>query len=201
MGEDKKAVAYLCPDCGQSVVVERDAVQLLGGASELPCPCGKSTLTIRPEGDRVALTVPCPFCGGTHTAHCPARAILEERAVAVSCAASGLDCCLIGSVGAVFQGAARMEEAADKLPAAGAERGAFLDEILMEEILGEIRDIAGRGGISCQCGGAGWKLEVHYSSVEFICAACGGALRLAAASADDLDDLCCKDRLVIRKKI
>lgn len=40
----------------------------------------------------------------------------------------------------------------DKLGEDEVSQGAFLDEIVMEEVLSEIRDIAARGGISCACG-------------------------------------------------
>ena len=68
----------------------------------------------------------------------------------------------------------------------------------MEEVLAEVKDIAGRGGVRCTCGSTEWKLKVNFSSVDLICASCGGVMRIPAATADDLDDVCCKDRLVIK---
>ena len=41
-------------------------------------------------------------------------------------------------------------------------------------------------------------MEVRYSSVELVCAKCGGALRVPAATASDIEDLCCKPKLTIR---
>ena len=80
---------------------------------------------------------------------------------------------------------------------AGAE-GTFLNDLVMEEILGELRDIGLRDGISCTCGCRDWKLKINYSSVELFCARCGGALKLPAATMSDLEDLCCKPTLLIR---
>ena len=68
----------------------------------------------------------------------------------------------------------------------------------LEEILGELRDIGRRGGISCTCGCREWKLKINYSSVELFCAQCGGALKLPAATMSDIEDLCCKPTLTIR---
>ena len=68
----------------------------------------------------------------------------------------------------------------------------------MHEVLSELRDIAQRGGVSCTCGSREWKLQVNFSSVDLSCAQCGAALRIPAATADDLEDLCCKNTLVIR---
>ena len=97
----------------------------------------------------------------------------------------------------MFGAVRRLEEAVDKLHREAGERGAFLDEIVMHEVLSEIRDIAKRGGISCSCGGKEWKLQVNYSSVDLVCAACGGDLRIPAATESDIEDICCKHTLRI----
>ena len=97
----------------------------------------------------------------------------------------------------MFAALKRIEEAVDKLEAQAGEKGTFLDELVMHEVLSEIKDIAQRGGISCTCGSRNWKLQVNYSSVDLFCADCGGAMRIPAATASDIDDICCKDKLVI----
>ena len=131
---------------------------------------------------------------------CSTHAFLHEKALAFSCAASGLDCCYVGEEGPVFAAMERLEEAVDKMEAAAGEKGTFLDEIIMHEVLSELRDIAQRGGISCACGSREWRLQVNFSSVDLICGHCGAALRISAATADDLGDLCCKQTLIIRGK-
>ena len=83
---------------------------------------------------------------------------------------------------------------------ADAEKGAFLDELVMHEVLSELKEIAQRDGISCTCGSHRWKLQVNYSSIDLFCADCGAAMRIPAATASDIDDICCKTRLVIRGK-
>ena len=175
----KRTLAYLCPSCRQSVAVERSIFQLAASANELPCPCGKSSLRVEMMGDRVRLTVPCLFCGKDHSVTCSSHAFLHEKVLAFSCAASGLDCCYVGEEGPVFAALKRLEEAVDKLEAQAGEKGTFLDELVMHEVLSEIKDIAQRGGISCTCGSR------------------GGAMRIPAATASDIDDICCKDKLVI----
>lgn len=196
--EPKRTLAYLCPACGQSVAVERTAFQLAASANELPCPCGKSALRVELEGIRARLTVPCLFCGTEHTVTCPAEALLNERVLAFSCAASGLDCCYVGEEGPVFAALKRLEEAADKLDPGNRGAGTFLDELVMHEVLSELREIAQRDGVSCTCGSHQWKLQVNYSSIDLFCAQCGGAMRIPAATASDIDDICCKTKLLIR---
>ena len=198
----KRTLAYLCPSCRQSVAVERSIFQLAASANELPCPCGKSSLRVELMGDRVKLTVPCLFCGKDHTVTCSSHAFLHEKVLAFSCAASGLDCCYVGEEGPVFAATARLERAADKLKEeqAAEEKAAFLDEIVMHEVLSEVKDIAARGGVSCACGSREWKLKVNYSSIDLICAQCGAQMRIPAATADDIDDICCKNTILIRGK-
>ncbi|BDF70409.1 hypothetical protein CE91St41_23640 [Oscillospiraceae bacterium] len=198
--EAKRTIAYLCPSCRQSVAVERSVFQLAAGSVKIPCPCGKSELDVEMMGDQVKLTVPCLFCDHPHTVRCSARAFLHEKAVAFSCGASGLDCCYVGEEGPVFAALRRLEEAVDKLEAEAGEKGAFLDELVMHEVLSEIKEIAQRGGISCACGSRRWKLQVNYSSVDLFCADCGAAMRIPAATASDIDDICCKNALLIRGK-
>lgn len=198
--EAKRTIAYLCPACHQAVVAEKTVFSLAAAPGKIPCPCGKSALKTEIVGDRVKLTVPCLFCEKEHTVTCSTHAFLYEKALAFACAASGLDCCYVGEEGPVFAAMERLEEAVDKLQAAAGEKGTFLDEIIMHEILSELRDIAQRGGISCTCGSKEWRLQVNFSSVDLICGHCGRALRIPAATADDLEDLCCKNTLLIKGK-
>ena len=198
--ETKRFLSYICPHCRQSVIVERDLFSLAASTAHIKCPCGRSELTVEFLPNRVQLTVPCLFCGRDHTVSCSAHAFVREKALAFSCAASGPDCCYVGEEGPVYAATARLEQAVDKLEEESARQGAFLDEIVMHEVLSEIRDIAARGGISCACGSREWTFRVNYSSVDLICKQCGAEMRIPAATADDIDDICCKQTIVIRGK-
>lgn len=198
--EPKRTLAYLCPQCKQTVAVERTVFQLTAASSKLPCPCGGSALLVEPEADHVDLTVPCWSCGQEHHVRCSTHAFLHEKTLAFSCKASGLDCCYIGEEGPVFQALRRLEDAAAQAGETLEGEGAFLNEAIMTEVLGELKDIAGRDGISCACGSKHYKVKVHYSAVELTCADCGAKLRIPAATDDDLEDLCCKYTLRIGGK-
>ena len=150
--ETKRFLSYICPHCLQSVIVERDLFSLAAAPAHIKCPCGKSELLVEFLPSRVRLKVPCLFCGREHEVSCSSQAFLREKALAFSCAQSGLDCCYVGEEGPVYAATARLEQALDKLEDAGGERGVFLDEMVMEEVLSELRDIAARDGISCTCG-------------------------------------------------
>lgn len=194
----KRFLSYICPSCRQSVIVERDLFTLAAAPAHIKCPCGKSELTVEFQPNRVQMQVPCLFCGHEHRVSCASQAFLRERALAFSCTASGLDCCYVGEEGPVFAATARLEQALDKISADEQEHSGFLDELVMHEVLSEIKEIAQRGGISCRCGSKKWAFRVNYSSVDLVCGACGAEMRIPAATADDIDDICCKTSLLIR---
>lgn len=198
--EASRFLSYLCPHCRQTVIVERSLFALAAAPVRIKCPCGKSELKVDVQPNRVNLSVPCTFCGREHAVSCSTKAFIREKTLAFSCAASGLDCCYIGEEGPVYAAAARLERAADQLEQSAEERGTFLNELVMGEVLEELRDIAKRGGISCTCGSKAWNFQINYSSVDLICGSCGAQMRLPAATADDLEDLCCKTKLVIHGK-
>ena len=196
--DEKRFLAYICPKCKQSVIVERDLFVLAAAPAKIKCPCGKSELRVEFMPNRVQLSVPCQYCGTDHKVSCSSHSFVRERALAFSCGASGLDCCYVGEEGAVYAATARLEQAMDKMDDEAQEKGMFLDELVMHEVLSEIKDIAARGGISCACGSKNWSFDLHYSSVELSCVDCGAQMRIPAATADDIDDICCKMNLVIR---
>ena len=88
--QPKRTLAYLCPACHQSVVVERTVFQLAASANDLPCPCGKSSLHVEMMGDRVRLTVPCLSCGRDHTVTCSTNALGKRMDLVVLGGALGI---------------------------------------------------------------------------------------------------------------
>lgn len=202
MEEQKRTIGYLCPVCGKAVVVERSVFQLAASDSTIPCPCGGSEVKIRQLGDRCEITAPCPVCARDHTAECTSQALLHQGLVALPCPAAGLGCCYVGEEERVFAAMGRLEQAVDKLvmDAQADCRGSFLDDVVMGEVLGEVRDIAGRGGISCGCGSKDYGMRVGFSWVDLVCAHCGAALRLGAATPDDVDAVCSRYTLTIPGK-
>lgn len=202
MSEEKRSIGYICPVCGEAVVAERTLFQLLAGDASVPCPCGKSELAVRQLGDRCEITVPCLFCARDHRAACLNEGLKKQKLIALSCGKSGLAICHIGEEGQVFRAMEKLEGAVDKLRRDDSResRGTFLDEVVMGEVLSELKDIAARGGIKCACGCDQYGVKVGYSSVDVICAACGAVLRLPAATPDDIDGVCARYNLTIPGK-
>ncbi len=205
MKEPVRTLGYICPKCRQPVIADRTVFSLCAARSELPCPCGNSKLELEPLEAAINLTVPCAGCRKEHRVTVPHRAFLYQRALALACPSTGLDCCYVGVEGAVFAAMQRLEGAMDQLEPAGEEQSQprstqFLNPTVMQECLEELRDIAARGGISCSCGSKKWSMKIHYSAIEVACASCNGKLRIPAATQEDLTDLCCKSTLVIRER-
>lgn len=196
--EQLRTIGFLCPKCRQSVMAEKDLFSLTAAPTVIPCPCGGSRLIVEYTGSRFKLNAPCPACGKNHTVSCGERDFRTRRGMAFSCKQTGLDCCYVGEEDVVCAALRRLEERTDLLNQEARQPGAFLNQVVMTEMLGELKEIAQRGGISCTCGCKDWRLTLHYASIEVSCAQCGGILRLPAATLDDLDNLCCQQTLLLR---
>lgn len=198
MSENVRAFGYICPSCGKPAYGERTRFALCAAAVGLVCDCGHSELTAEPVGEVYRVTAPCGVCGGEHRAEVPARQLLESAGVGLACPEKGALCCYIGEPYRVQRALRDLEATMQKRK--DAEGGAFVDHVIMYEVLSELKDIAARGGISCACGSHGYQMEIHGESVDLICPGCGGRLRVPAATDEDLDRLCCQYTLTIPGK-
>ena len=198
MSGEMRTFGYLCPKCGKTVMAARSVFALEASNAEIECSCGDSALRADFDGERYRFYVPCGLCGETHTAVCPPERVLRGAA-ALGCARTKQFCCFIGPEGIVEKNLRELEILVEKEKRQESEGGeAFLDSVIMYEVLSELRDIAARGGITCGCGAGGCSMEVHGDAVDLICPACGGRLRVGAATDEDLDRLCCQYTLTIR---
>ena len=193
--EQTRHFGYLCPKCGVGVIAGRTVFSLQAAAARMQCECGESELRVETDGVKFRLWVPCGICGKEHQAELSADALLNGRGVGLACPETGTLCCYCGEEAEVRRSLERLAITAAKDGSETAE--AFTDNVIMYEVLSELRDIAERGGISCSCGSHRYSMKVHRGSVDLICDHCGGKLRLSAATDEDLDDLCCHMSLTI----
>lgn len=199
MSEQMRAIGYICPRCGKPVYGQRSQFALAAAAAGLVCDCGESELTMEPAGDHYRVTVPCGICGGEHRAEVPAGKVLQGEGVGLACPEKRQLCCYIGDIYRVESALRELEIALEKKK--DQEDGAFLDSVIMYEVLSELKDIAARDGISCSCGSRRYTMEILSGAVDLICGDCGGRLRLPAAAGSDLDDLCCHYTLTIKGRV
>ena len=199
MREEMRTFGYLCPKCGKTVMAARSIFALEASNAEVACDCGESALRVDFDGQKYRVYVPCGICGETHMAVCEPERILRG-ATALGCAETKQFCCFIGPEGTVEKNLRELAILAEKEKQqdGSEEPEAFVDSVIMYEILSELKDIASRpGGITCACGSSRYGMEIRRSPVDLVCRDCGAKLRIPAATDRDLDDLCCHMKLVI----
>lgn len=198
MAEQTRTFGYICPSCGKAVLADRTRFALEAAAIGAVCDCGHSELTAEPAVRAYRITVPCGVCGGEHRAEVAPESLLEGPGVALACPETKQLCCYIGERDRVERSLAELERTLEKKK--DREADTFVDDVVMYEVLSELKDIAQRDGISCTCGSHQWEFQVNYSSIDLKCRGCGAQMRIPAATADDIDSICSKMTLVIRGK-
>lgn len=194
--EETRSFGYICPGCGKAVLGTRSVFALQAAAAHIDCDCGESALEVQTDGVKFRLWVPCGLCGGVHQAEVDAGAILTGRGVGLACPVTKQLCCYAGETTQVRNA---MEELAIRSEKEKCEeKEAFTDNVIMYEVLSELKDIAARGGIRCTCGSGDYGIQVHRDAVDLVCHCCGSKLRLPAGTDEDLDRLCCQMTLTIR---
>ena len=202
MSEEMRTFGYLCPKCGKPVMGTRSIFALEAADAEIICDCGESVLQTEFDGEKYKVYVPCGICGETHMAVCPPERILKG-ATALGCAKTKQFCCFIGDEGTVEKNLRELVILAEKEKQQkdSEDPEAFVDNVIMYEVLSELKDIAaGEKGIPCACGSSRYGMEIRRSAVDLVCRDCGAKLRIPAATDRDLDDLCCHMKLVIPGK-
>ena len=202
MTEDMRTFGYLCPKCGKPVMAARSIFALEASNAEVACDCGETSLRVTFDGERYQVYVPCGICGETHMAVCEPDRVLKG-ATALGCARTKQFCCFIGPEGTVEKNLRELVilSEKEKRQENGENQEAFLDNVIMYEVLSELKDIAAReNGVACACGSKRYGMEIRRSAVDLICRDCGAKLRIPAATDRDLDDLCCHMKLVIPGK-
>ncbi len=200
MNEEMRTFGYLCPACGQTVMAARSIFALEASNAEVACPCGKSALRVEFDGERYRMNVPCGICGETHVAVCRPEQVLHG-ATALGCAKTKQFCGFFGPEGTVEKNLRELAVVAEKEQQEGQDASAFVDSVIMYEILSELKEIAAREqGITCGCGSRNYGMEIRRSAVDLVCRDCGAKLRIPAATDRDLDDLCCHMKLKIPGK-
>ena len=202
MSEEMRTFGYLCPKCGKPVMGTRSIFALEAADAEIICDCGESVLQTEFDGEKYKVFVPCGICGETHMAVCPPERVLKG-ATALGCAKTKQFCCFIGPEGTVEKNLRELVILAEKEKQQkdSEDPEAFVDNVIMYEVLSELKDIAARpSGITCAWGSHRYGMEIRRSAVDLVCRDCGAKLRIPAATDRDLDDLCCHMKLIIPGK-
>ncbi len=193
--EEMRSFGFICPQCGKAQVHQRSRFALSAAAARMECECEKAALQVETDGVKFRLLVPCGLCGESHQAELDARQLLEGRGVGLGCPKTRQICCYIGQEQQVMSSVEEMTVRVEKDKAEQPE--AFTDNVIMYEVLSELKEIAERDGIHCTCGSREYAMQVGRAYVDLICGKCGARLRINAATDEDLDRLCCQMELEI----
>ena len=200
MSEEMRTFGYICPKCGKPVLASRSVFALEASNAEVECECGETALRVEFDGERYRLYVPCGICGETHVAVCRPEQLTQGAGIGLTCSKTKQFCCYVGEEGTVEKNLKELQVLAEKEKQHDGEEApeAFADNVIMYEVLSELKEIAARPqGVSCACGSVRYGMEIRRSAVDLVCKACGAKLRIPAATDRDLDDLCCHMKLVI----
>ena len=200
MSEEMRTFGYICPKCGKPVLASRSVFALEASNAEVECECGETALRVEFDGERYRIYVPCGICGETHMAVCRPEQLTQGTGIGLTCSKTKQFCCYVGEEGTVEKNLKELQVLAEKEKQHDGEETpeAFADNVIMYEVLSELKEIAARPqGISCACGSVRYGMEIRRSAVDLVCKDCGAKLRIPAATDRDLDDLCCHMKLVI----
>ncbi|MCQ2427304.1 MAG: hypothetical protein MJ137_02720 [Clostridia bacterium] len=241
----KKAriAAYRCPSCGTGVMSAVDVSALTAGLSgksgkggriRLRCSdpeCPSLTLEERPAMDveglsgadgagKLRFTVPCIFCGHTHSYTVDAATAASRESFVMSCPSSGIDICFIGETDYVKAELARSElEILDMIGDDGdlADVAGFsvdTSKMLPEPEIAEtisltVRFLEDEGKIICKCENPeAYKSEDDEDRIgiepgprymRVFCRGCGAAAIIPAVSQTSVNDFAGSDSLVLEK--
>ena len=138
--EEMRSFGFICPKCGKAVIGSRSVFALSAAAARIECECGKAEMDIETDGERFRLTVPCGLCGKAHTAECAADAVLHGRGIGLACPEKQQICCYVGEEAEVRRNMEELALRAEKEKSGEPE--AFTDNVIMYEVLSELKDIA-----------------------------------------------------------
>lgn len=194
--EEMRSFGYICPKCGKAVLGSRSKFALSAAAARITCDCGDEGMEIQTDGSRFRLWVPCGLCGEVHQAEVEYAALMNGRGIGLACPATQQICSYAGEEGEVRRSIEELAIRVEKEKSG--DDTAFTDDVIMYEVLSELKEIAARGGISCTCGAGEYGIQIHRGAVDLVCRECGGKLRIHAGTDEDLDRLCCQMTLTIR---
>lgn len=173
MSEEMRTFGYLCPKCGKPVMGTRSIFALEASDAEIACECGGAccvqSMTAGTTGYMSpAACAPKPIWQFARRTGCsgapPPWPVPKPSSFAASSALKALWKRTCGELVILAEKEKQQQE----------EPEAFADNVIMYEILSELKDIAARpDGITCACGSNRCGMEIRRSSVDLVCRDCG----------------------------
>ena len=180
-------IAYRCPTCGSMVHGFVGGFAFTADMLKLKCPCGESELvaTIASDRERVRLSVPCLYCGGSHHFTVGRSLFFGDRLFLLNCPYTNMDICFLGAKEEVDSAVEAAEtDLARLLGEMGLESMKELqpedldpDEVLPDARIYDIirylvKELEAEGAIDCPCHGGEYELTLSDRGIVVYCPAC-----------------------------
>jgi hypothetical protein len=179
-------LALYCSRCGKAQIhdISRFALKNELGRG-LFCSCGQYQATISGSGhSQYLLEVPCVVCETKHIICVDIKEFWRQGVNKIYCSTANLELGFSGNRGAIEQTIAEHQRQFASIVREVAQEDEGDNSQILFEILNKIHDMAERGQVFCQCGGA-IEAAVHIHQVELVCIQCGGRRIIPAANEAD----------------
>lgn len=205
-------IAYRCPSCGTAVRGLLGSFAAKADLLKLKCPFGDSelSLSLSPDRERIRLSVPCLFCGQSHSYTVSRRVVLGGEPFLLNCPYTNMDICFLGDEGEVDGALKRAEgELGELLAEMGLESMRELqpidldsDEVLPDPQIYDVvryvvKELEAEGAIDCPCHSGGYEIAMTDRGILVYCPACNASYLFETDSVAAAEEFLRIDRLTL----
>ena len=184
LNQKETTVAYLCPECGSTVMSLVGIFTLTADMIRLKCPCGQSEMEIVYTKDKkVRLNVPCFLCSTPHSYLISSQMFFDRDLFTLPCSYSGVDVCFIGKYDKVEQAMKDSEEeliemlgdtSIEELSDHRGENSELTDPQVLDIVMYVIHELSDEGQIHCSCPDGGeYEVDIQDEYLTIRCKQCG----------------------------
>jgi hypothetical protein len=179
---------YKCPECGKTVRCEAGVFSLSGGY-EGHCECGLSALKISKFGGKYRVTVPCGFCGESHSGSFSMMDMIRPATQYVFCPHNDKYACCFGAPGKMEKEIHEMErsfEEREEIKKAPDEY--WNTPSARHGILQKMVAMLEGGAMACSCGHNRMQILLENGETFVRCEKCGGIVPMPTLDGITLEE-------------
>ncbi|MDD2444368.1 MAG: hypothetical protein PHS52_07705 [Desulfotomaculaceae bacterium] len=181
-------LAMRCPECGKMEFNDFSRFVFPRGKTvNIICSCGALKLTVVTK-NRVyySLRIPCPVCESQHPVEISGSGLWSGEVTRLSCLETDLELGHIGPESKIVEMISKQEQELEDLVNEFGCDGYFHNSDIMYEVLSRLHEIAGRGGLYCQCGNHKIEVDLFPDCLELQCKNCDSVNIIYAETEEDL---------------
>ncbi len=182
-------LAMRCPECGRMEFNDFSRFIFPRGKTvDIFCSCGAVKLAVVTK-NRVfyLLQIPCPVCETQHLVEISGNGLWSGEITLLSCRETDLELGHIGPESKIMEMISRQEQELEELVNEFGCDGYFNNSEIMYEVLSQLYEIAGRGGLYCQCGNHKIDVDLFPDCLELQCKNCDSVNIIYAETEEDLN--------------